>query len=199
MAEGTLRDLAKKDFLPKKAKVEFCERVVKCIKTMVGKLKKRCPLDSAEVRNAVVSNSTTVANCRESSLVKKLKSLFQHLVLVKLMLARIGGTVLAQYSSMRNVVGTLDVTTLPALDEFYFNIVKVSKFKEFSSLLQIILNLSHGQDDVERGFSLNSGVLQDHIADKSIVSKRLIKDYHLSSNKKPHPVDIRKELRSSCA
>jgi len=166
---------------------------------MFGKLKGRCPVDSEVVRNAVVSNPTTVVNCRESFLVKKLKSLFQHLVLVKLMLARIGGTVLAQYSSMRNVVGTLDVTTLPALDEFHFNIVKVSKFKEFSSLLQIILNLSHGQDDVERGFSLNSGVLQDHIADKSIVSKRLIKDYHLSSNKKPHPVDIRKELGSSCA
>ena len=115
------------------------------------------------------------------------------------MLARIGDTVLTQYSSMRDVVGTLDVTTLPALDEFYFNIVKVPKFKELSSLLKIILSLSHGQDDVERGFSLNSCVLQDNIADKSIVSKRLIKDYHLSSNKKPHPVDIRKELRSSCA
>ena len=77
--------------------------------------------------------------------------------------------------------------------------MKVPKFKEFSSLLKIILSLSHGQDDVERGFSLNSGILHDNIADKAIVSKRLIKDYYLSSNKKPYPVDIGKELRSSCA
>ena len=66
---------------------------------------------------------------------------------------------------------TLDVTTLPALDEFYFDIVKVPKFKELSSLHKIILSLSHGPADVERGFSLNSGVLQDNIADKSIVVK----------------------------
>ena len=66
---------------------------------------------------------------------------------------------------------TLDVTTLPALDEFYFYIVKVPKFKELSSLLKIILRLSHGQDDVERGFSLSSGVLKENIADKSIVVK----------------------------
>ena len=128
-------------------------------------------MDSEVVRNAVVSNPTTVVNCRESFLVKKLKSLFQHLVLVKFIPARIVDTIITQYSSMRDVVGTLDVTTLPALDEFYFNIVKVPKFKEFFSFLKIILSLSHGQDDVERGFSLNSGVLQDNIADKSIVSK----------------------------
>ena len=144
--------MAKKDFLPKKAKDEFYESVVKCIKTMVGKLKERCPLDSTVVRNAVVFNPTTVVNCRESSLVKKLKSLLQHLVLLKLIPARIADTIITQYSSMRDVIGTLDVTTLPALDEFYFDIMKVPKFKELSSLLKIILSLSHGQADVERRF-----------------------------------------------
>jgi len=67
---------------------------------------------------------------------------------------------------MRDIVGTLGVTTFLALDEFYFNIVKVPNFKELSSFLKIILSLSHGPADVERGFSLNSGVLQDNIADK---------------------------------
>jgi len=191
--------LAKKDLLPKKAKDEFYESVAKCIKTIVGKLKERYPLDSTVVRNAVVFNPTTIVNCRELSLVKKLKSLLQHLMLLKLIPARIANTIITQYSSMRDVAGTLDVTTLPALDEFYFDIVKVPKFKELSSLLKIILSLSHGQADVERGFSLNSGVLLDNIADKSIVSKRLIKDYRLSSNKKQHTVDIGKELRSSYA
>ena len=74
---------------------------------MFGKLKERCPLDSAVVRNAVVFNPITVVNCRESSLVKKLKSLLQHLVLLNLMPARIADTVITQYSSMRDVVGPL--------------------------------------------------------------------------------------------
>ena len=129
---------------------------------------------------------------------KKLKSLLLHLVLLKFIPVGIADTITTQYLSMRDITGTLDVTTLPALDEFYFDIVKVPKFKELSSLVKIILSLSHGQADAERRFSLNSGALQDNIADKSIVSKRLIKDYLLSSNKKPHTVDIGKELRSSC-
>jgi len=109
--------LAKKDLLPKKAKDEFYESVAKCIKTIVGKLKERYPLDSTVVRNAVVFNPTTIVNCRELSLVKKLKSLLQHLMLLKLIPARIANTIITQYSSMRDVAGTLDVTTLPALDE----------------------------------------------------------------------------------
>jgi len=96
------------------------------------------------VCNDGVFNPTTVLNCRESSLVKKLKCFRQHLVLLKLIPARIADTIITQYSSVRNVVGTLDVTTLPALDAFFVNIVKVPNFKECSSLLKIVLSLSHG-------------------------------------------------------
>ena len=71
---------------------------------MVGELKGRCPLDSAVVRNAVVFNLTTVVNCRESSLMKKLKSLLQHFVLLKLIPARIADTVITKYSSMRDTL-----------------------------------------------------------------------------------------------
>ena len=74
---------------------------------MVGKLKGRCALDSVVVRNAVVFNPITVVNCRESSLVKKLRSLLQHLVLLKLIPALIADTVITQYSSMRDVVEPL--------------------------------------------------------------------------------------------
>jgi len=103
-AEGILHDWTKKDLLPKKAKDEFYESIVKCIKTMVGKLKERCPLESAVLRNAVIFNPTTVVNCRESSLVKKLKSLLQQLVLLKLIPTRIADTIITQYSSMSSGV-----------------------------------------------------------------------------------------------
>ena len=93
VAEGTLRDLTKKDLLPKNAKGDFYDSVVKYIKTMVGKLKERCPLDAAVVRNAVVFNPTTVMNCRE---VKKLKSLLQHLVLLKLIPTPNADTIITQ-------------------------------------------------------------------------------------------------------
>ena len=99
--------LAKNVVFTKESQNKFYERFVKCIKTIVGKLKGRCPLDSAVLRNAVVFNPTTVVNCRESSLVKTLKSLLQRLVLLKLIPARIADTVITQYSSMRDVVEPL--------------------------------------------------------------------------------------------
>jgi len=80
----------------------------------------------------------------------------------------------ARLLSIRDVFGTLDVRTLPAFDEFYVDKVKVPIFKELSSLPKIILNLSRGKPDVERGFSLNSGVLQDNIALKLIADRTAV-------------------------
>jgi len=63
-----------RDSLPKKDKDEFYENVVTFFNTMVGKL--------AVVHDALVFNPTTFVNCRELSLLKKPKSLLQHLMLL---------------------------------------------------------------------------------------------------------------------
>ena len=44
-------------------------------------------------------------------------------------------------------------------------------------MVKIILTLSHGQADVEHGFSHNPHLLEENIKEDSIVSKRIIKDY----------------------
>ena len=51
----------------------------------------------------------------------------------------------------------------------------MSKHPELASLLIVLFTLSHGQADVERGFSLNSGSLKDNIKDESVVSKQIVK------------------------
>jgi len=46
------------------------------------------------------------------------------------------------------------------LDDLYFDILGVSKFKKLVSIVSLVLTLSHGQASVECGFSQNNSVLQ---------------------------------------
>ena len=72
----------------------------------------------------------------------------------------------------------IDLSEKIRLDDFYFRKLNVSKHPELASLLIVLFTLSHGQADVERGFSLNSGSLKDNIKDESVVSKRIVKDHN---------------------
>ena len=68
------------------------------------------------------------------------------------------------------------------LDDFFFTKLDVEKkYSELSKVI-IILTLSHGQADIERGFSQNKTVLQQNIKEDSISSKRIIED-HILANK----------------
>ena len=46
-----------------------------------------------------------------------------------------------------------------ALDDFFFKLVGMEKYKDLSFLLKIVLTLSHGQPAVERSFSLGNALL----------------------------------------
>ena len=50
-------------------------------------------------------------------------------------------------------------------------------YRNLAIVLQFIFVLSHGQASVERGFSLNKGVLNDNMTELSIISRRVVKDH----------------------
>lgn len=62
------------------------------------------------------------------------------------------------------------------LDEFFYNVIGIRKYKEVSFVLQLLLILSHGQASVEQVFSHNNTVLQSNMTAETIVTKCLIKD-----------------------
>ena len=106
-----------------------------------------------------------------------------------------------QYALMKDdmEIADIDLSKLGRLDDFYFKQLKVGKkYPELASVIMVILTLSHGQADVERGFSVNPDVLEDNIKDDSIVSKRLVKDYMTSNKLKPHTVEITSQMRAHC-
>ena len=77
------------------------------------------------------------------------------------------------------------------LDDFFFNKMHVGKlFPQLGKLMIQIFLLSHGQAAVERGFSHNKTVLQNNVSCKSVTSKRLVKDYLISSDIHPHQVKV---------
>ena len=78
---------------------------------------------------------------------------------------------------------SVDLDSIDRLDVFYFHAMKVrSKYPSLAKLLELMLTLSHGQADVERGFSTNKSVIEDNISELSVVSKRLVRD-HYNANK----------------
>ena len=63
--------------------------------------------------------------------------------------------------------------------------------------MQIVFVLSHGQADVERGFSFNKAPLETNMSEMTVVSKRTIKDHMYTFNLKPYEVDCNKDLMLS--
>ena len=73
------------------------------------------------------------------------------------------------------------------LDEYLFDI---SRFPAIAEVSHFILTLSHGQANMERGFSVYKKVGQVNITKMLIVSKRLLEDYMNFKSPIPHKVPL---------
>ena len=83
------------------------------------------------------------------------------------------------------------------LDEFFFSTCEVDKnYKELSSVIEIILTLSHGQAAVERNFSLGKSFVVDNISETSIINKKLIKDHMFANKLTAATIHITREMHS---
>ena len=69
------------------------------------------------------------------------------------------------------------------------------QYKDLWLICKLVFILSHGQSNIERGFSVNKEVLDDNMTEKSIVSQRLVYDTLASSNVKVHEFEVSQELR----
>ena len=199
--ESIIKQLVKKDSVQKNAVRNFVTNVQTCVVGTVNKIFERTPLGSIILSTAAIFNPESIMNSTNGTLLlKKLKLLLQHLVSLKLIPAHHADKAFAQFpefisNEMKLVNGSEDIDRL---DDFYFKEAKIGVYPELASVLKIILTLSHGQADVERGFSLNKSSLQTNINENSVVGKRLVKDHMLANNLKPHEIVFTSQLRKSC-
>ena len=78
------------------------------------------------------------------------------------------------------------------LDHFYFNSEKIRLkiANELGKVLKLIFMLSHGQAEVERGFSHNKSITKENMSTTSFVSKCLIRDHMIANSLLPPSIEI---------
>ena len=64
------------------------------------------------------------------------------------------------------------------------------------NVFSMLLILSHGQAQVERGFSTNKLVLDVNMQNETLVTQRIVHDHMVSENMKPQDLQMTKRLRS---
>ena len=81
------------------------------------------------------------------------------------------------------------------LDEFFLRYIgSKDQFKSLRKLFQIVLIHSHGQAQVECGFTINKQLLDDNISSETLVAQRIVHDHMLSHNIKPYQIEINSRM-----
>ena len=186
-AEASIADIVKRDEVDSSSLKGFYSDVKTCIETIVKKLNEKSPLGSIVVRECAVFDPQVIVSKNKQVLEVRLKRLLQHLIYLKRLPShKFGDIVVTEYIKLKDELETssADLDSIDRLDVFYFHAMNVrSKYPSLAKLLELMLTLSsHGQADVERGFSSNKSVIEDNISELSVVSKRLVKD-HYNANK----------------
>ena len=73
----------------------------------------------------------------------------------------------------------------------------LSDYSEFGNILELVFVLSHGQADIERGFSLNKNHLKQNMEALTITSRCKIQDYILCNKIKLNTYTIPSKMLES--
>ena len=84
------------------------------------------------------------------------------------------------------------------VDDFYFNEMENwSDYSEYCNILGLVFVISHGEADIERGFSLNKNLLKQNREALTIRSQCKIKDYLLCNEIKLNTYTIPSKMLES--
>ena len=136
-------------------------------------------------------NPSHVNNLSTSS--ESFKQLMNQLVFLKIFPDNTGDKALIQFSNfilycIKEEEEPEKVTSFDPkkqrIDDFYFHsLTNISEHNELCDVLKLIFTISHGQADVERGFSLNKspqseyGGINNHISSKGKGSSHFKQNY----------------------
>ena len=85
------------------------------------------------------------------------------------------------------------------LDKFYGEFLhKNQQYKSLWKVFIFIFTLSHGQSQVERGFSINQEILIENLHSSSLSAQWIVYDYQKASKKNIHDVEITNKMLTNC-
>jgi len=200
-AEKIISQLIKEDLVSSAQLQQFRKEAQNFVVAMVTKLISKIPLGAKILVYGSVFDPLLVKDKPKSDLLSKFKSLLQYLMELGVLSPDCCDRAMVEFGNFidlktRNFEEKLTtfVDGKQRLDELYFKELNVSKYKEVSFVLRILLTLSHGQGAVERGFSVNENVLQPNMDPLTITSKRCVKDHMICNNLLPHSMPLDRDL-----
>ena len=168
------------------------------------KLSERCPLKYSLLRNATsLSPANIAANVDEFSI--RFGSLADRLYALNKIMASTADNAKVQYDSFVKFVNLhhkaeflkFDLTK-DRLDTFLrFYLSGKKEYEDLWSICIIVFILSHGQSNIERGFSVNKEILVENLSTSSLIAQRLVYDYLKSEGIKCNefllPLNVKKD------
>ena len=186
-------------------KMKFREDCVKILVKLIEKLKERSPLSYGVVCNPVCFLPREMVNHGATSELRA-KNLIQKFYDLKLLSFQEADKAKQEYQAFLTSVAVTDQGKFLSYDmdknrlnSFLSDYMEgVDKFANLWKVCKIIFTLSHGQADIERGFSVNEELLIENMKQKSLVSQRLVCDQLSDYTNQLHEYKIEKKLFLSC-
>ena len=196
-ARSLLTKLGRKDKVRSLDLSEFFTSVVLFIVAIIKKFLEKSPPASSVVKNTSLFDPRVLATEKSELLHRKMSALLTHLMKLKILSSaqcdKINGQLLEFLDDELKINVEIfqsfscDET---ALDDFFFKLVGVEKYKDLSFLLKIVFSLSHGQAAVEQSLSLGNALLNYNMSEDSVKAKKVIKVHILSYGLEPHTIHI---------
>ena len=85
------------------------------------------------------------------------------------------------------------------VDKVFFKLLnEKEEYKDLWNVFRMMLVISHGQADIERGFSVNKDIANDNMNEKSFVAHRRVYHGVTSSGYELHEIPVTKEMLTLC-
>ena len=180
---------------------EFFTSAVLFIVAIIKKLLEKSPPASSVVKNTSLFEPRVLATEKSELLHRKMSALLTHLMKLKILSSAQCDKINGQLLELKINVEIFQSFSCDetSLDDFFFKLVGVEKYKDLSFLLKIVFSLSHGQAAVEQSLSLGNALLNYNMSEDSIKAKKVIKVRILSYGLEPHTIHISNQLIHSVA
>lgn len=176
-AEVILKELKEAGKVSELKLKDFRQNFLKFIKGMVNKILSKSPL-KYDIVSFIQCLDPTVITLEPIKAKKLFKKVTEHLSLTKWIQGDEVDQVLYDFETL---VDRLSQSTVryngERLDEFFIEHGQLDSSPALKKVIQMVLLLSHGNADVERGFSTNKEATVENLLEESLVAKRLICQY----------------------
>lgn len=183
----------------------FFTECKKFLKTTTSKILERCPLKYPIFRNLTALDPQYIASHPKSAL-SKFEKLLDKLMECKRLSPSECDVAKEQYVAFVSDVKKYHkeefstFSTEQRLDTFFYqNIGEKEETGMLWKVVKMMMLLSHGQADIERGFSINKEVASDNMDETTIIAYRRAYDGVLVMGfKEVHEMPISAEMMQSC-